>query len=877
MDYGKLTHLTDALVGGHKQSATAPKSLPKSESVLDKMEIRSKISDDAKTPSNVKVMILDDTQILRIMNAPRDEKRKILSRLTDSQRRRMLARYRELQKVKDDSSVDKLNLVNLDSLLNNCMVSPDDYNLQLLAQWKSVYEVPAEIEDFVTAVENKDTAGIDAQRDAYMSFCDKNDIHTQISAEAGPVATMDVPLTGDSVSNEAPISDFGTEDEEIPLPEFNEVSEEVSDSVKVRARMDCLKFLAGGVKDIWSVCDCSIMGLSSKYGCAYEKVASVYSAEWTNQFAAYQQSVVDSRNDMFSRLTARRVMDAIIDEIADEPLLDKYTGEEVVEEEEKPILSALSEALEAYANGDSTLLDQIASTTVGGEPKEQPLDEESPEVQEDESEEDEVPAEETEDEVPAPEDEFGDEIVVGEDKVKDSTGDEIRTEIEGTEIGKDDDGNTVIETKNDEGEIENVTIDDKGQPVSDAKIGDGLMSWIRGGRPSKNLVNKFASWVQGHMNAKGGSLTKNAKTYLVVKLDVPNSISIEGVDLNLAKLKRSNSTGSLLAYFAPEGSYKSNETNQEDTVHWDDSIKDSSQLEVQCPIEKLDEAAKEQEREDAVLAKELAQLLKLIEKGAIKDSAYSLVNPNTGNVLNSYDDLSDVEADANSYIDEGNDVVIYAQGKPYKYWNDGHWSEVKDSVNVLVDSLKSRVPALQKYNFKVSDCAPVICPCEAPLSSINPPMSRSEYYDMCPVCPDYFDLVVAQYPTQLCPNCNEYDVQQNGLCVNPSSAPQMYYPYNCSLDELSELLGACDSADYTKVVNEHCCPMSDALHVAALTNNLSFIDNTFYKKHVGDSAWVFDEVPACLQSFTDKPGSIKLVTKATDSSISLFGQYFELS
>lgn len=822
MDYGKLTHLTDALVSGHKQPATAPKSLPKSESVLDKMEIRSKISDEAKTPSNVKVMILDDTQILRIMNAPRDEKRKILSRLTDSQRRRMLARYRELQKVKDDSSVDKLNLVNLDSLLNNCMVSPDDYNLQLLAQWKSIYEVPAEIEDFVTAVENKDTAGIDAQRDAYMSFCDKNDIHTQISAEAGPVATMDVPLTGDSIPNEAPMSDFGTEDEEIPLPEFNEVSEEVSDSVKVRARMDCLKFLAGGVKDIWSVCDGSIMGLSSKYGCAYEKVASVYSAEWTNQFAAYQQSVVDSRNDMFSRLTARRVMDAIIDEIADEPLLDKYTGEEVVEEEEKPILSALSEALEAYANGDSTLLDQIASTTVGGEPKEQPLDEESPEVQEDESATDEVPADETEDEVPAPEDEFGDEIVVGEDKVKDSTGDEIRTEIEGTEIGKDDDGNTVVETKNDEGEIENVTIDDKGQPVSDAKIGDGLMNWIRGGRPSKNLVNKFASWVQGHMNAKGGSLTKNAKTYLVVKLDVPNSVSIEGVDLNLAKLKRSNSTGSLLAYFAPEGSYRSNETNQEDTVHWDDSIKDSSQLEVQCPIEKLDEAAKEQEREDAALAKELAKLIKCMENG-------------------------------------------------------DNCAEVKDSLNSVIDSLASRVPALQKYNFKISDCAPVICPCEAPLSSINPPMSRSEYYDMCPVCPDYFDLVVAQYPTQLCPNCNEYDVQQNGLCVNPSSAPQMYYPYNCSLDELSELLGACDSADYAKVVNEHCCPMSDALHVAALTNNLSFIDNTFYKKHVGDSAWVFDEVPACLQSFTDKPGSIKLVTKATDSSISLFGQYFELS
>lgn len=865
IDYSKLAHISDGLVNPSKRSAVAPSKLPSGESVLDKMEVRAKIADS----KSIKVMILDDVQINKIMTAPREEKRKILSRLTDSQRRRVLARFRELQKIKDDESVDKLNLANLDALLNNCIYSSDEYNMQLLSQWKSIYDVPEEIQDFVTAVEELDREGIKSKLEGYKTFCDEKGIRTQISTLAGaldegPVAASEeIEEPAIPEENEGSPEDFEDFNEDDIIPEFNEVSEEVSDSIRIVAELDCMKMLAGGVKDIWGLCDSSIIKLAAKWGCDYQKVADAYSEAWTARFAAYQQSVVDSRTELLGKVAVRRVMDTIIDEIAEKPLLDPYTGEEVKSEEEKPILEALSEALEAYVNGDDTLLSQIATTTIGGGSTEEPMSEddleEEPvelEVEEDES--------KPKIEVDESGEEFGDTIETG--KVNDSTGDTIHTEIEGTEIGKDDDGNTVVETKNDEGEVENITLDREGNPIS-----DGLMNWMRGGKPSKNLVDKFASWVQSNIKVQGGSLTKNAKTYLVVKMNVPGQVDIDGTELNLAKLKKSEDVNGLLAYFAPSGSYKKNETQRDDT------ISDSSEIELECPVCKLDEAAKEQEREDKRLAKELAQLLKLVEKGEIKDSAYSLVNPNTGNVLNSYDDLSGVEADASSYIDEGNDVVIYAQGKPYKYWNGGHWSEVKDSVNVLVDSLKSRVPALKKYNFKISDCAPVICPCEQPMNTINPSLTRSEYYDMCPVCPDYFDLVCAQYTTPLCPSCNEYQVQENGLCVNPNGIPQMYYPYGCSLQEIGDLLAGADSDDYVSIINANCCPMEDAMNLAAMTNNLGFIDNTFYKRHIGDSEWVFDSVPECLKSYTDKPGTIRLVRKATDSSIVLFGQNFELS
>lgn len=747
IDYSKLVHVTDGLVDPSRKTATAPKSAPKEGSVLDRMEVRAKIVDEKK--SSVKVMILDDCQITKIMTAPREEKRKILSRLTDSQRRRVLSRYREIQRIKDDESVEKLNLVNLDSLLNNCIYSSDDYNMTLLSQWKSAYEVPAEIEPFVTAVEAMDREGIESNIESYKTFCDKQGIHTQITTLENAVSNKLPEIENEGISEE-PIE----EDEEFAIPELNEVSEGVSDSIKRTATFDCMKFLAGGNDDVWGVADSSVLRLASKFGCDYDAVSKIYSAAWSTQFSSYQQSVTDSNNKTMAKLAARRVMDAIIDEIAEKPLLDPYTGEEVKDEEDKPILEALSEALEAYAQGNPELLDQIASTTLGGDSTEEPETEKEAELMTENAE---------------LENELEDEKSENDESLVESA----------LEANPDED-------KEDE-DIEHVG--DSAHPES--VIGD-----IEKGSITHEGGNRYL--------AIGESGTE-------YRLTVGSQIGIY-----VRKSDGFAHAGDELALTKPEDVKRIK-------IAIGKSIGDSSPIETQCPFEKIDEDIKEEEKIDKELAKELAKLLKDISEGKVE--------------------------------------------------------EVKDSLNGLVDKLAPKVPALRKYNFKVSDCAPVMCPCEAPASTINPPLSRSEYYDMCPVCPDYFDLVVAQYSNQLCPSCNEYQVNQNGLCVNPSTCPQTYYPYNCTLQEIADLLQAAEPKDYTGIVNAHCCPMSDALHIAALTNNLGFIDNTFYRNRIGSKDWVFDSVPECLKPYTDKPGKIRLIAgKTIDSAntVNLFGVMYEL-
>lgn len=719
IDYSKLSHVIDGWSNPSKQTATAPKSAPKEGSVLDRMEVRAKIVDEKK-PS-VKVMILDDCQITKIMTAPREEKRKILSRLTDSQRRRVLSRYREIQRIKDDESVEKLNLVNLDSLLNNCIYSSDDYNMTLLSQWKSAYEVPAEIEPFVTAVEAMDREGIESNIESYKTFCDKQGIHTQITTLENVVSDKLPEIENEGISEE-PIE----EDEEFAIPELNEPTEEVSDSIKRKAAFDCMKFLAGGNDDVWGVADSSVLRLASKFGCDYDAVSKIYSAAWSTQFSSYQQSVTDSNNKTMAKLAARRVMDAIIDEIAEKPLLDPYTGEEVKDEEDKPILEALSEALEAYAQGDTTLLDQIASTTMGGDSTEEPATEKEAELM--------------------------------------NENDTLENEID----------------------------------------------------------------------------------------DLKDEEPVAGEDA-----------------FA-EPALEANPDEDKDEEDEDiEPVGDSSPIETQCPFEKIDEDIKEEEKIDKELAKELAKLLKDISEGKVeevKDSGWAYA-------------MKDLDNQIGEAKKAGDEEKVKELEEKLKKFAEKDKASVKDSLNSLVDKLVPKVPALRKYNFKVSDCAPVMCPCEAPASTINPPLSRSEYYDMCPVCPDYFDLVVAQYSNQLCPSCNEYQVNQNGLCVNPSTCPQTYYPYNCTLQEIADLLQAAEPKDYTGIVNAHCCPMSDALHIAALTNNLGFIDNTFYRNRIGSKDWVFDSVPECLKPYTDKPGKIRLIAgKTIDSAntVNLFGVMYEL-
>lgn len=769
MDYSKLIRTCSDWTGSRRE-AQAPKSVPAQRSVLDSIDLRGRIADSEEEKTQTKVMIIDDTQIRRIMDAPRDERRKVLSRLTDSQRRRLLARYRELTRVKDDASVDKLNYVNLDGILNDCVYVPDAYHLDLLDQWTSQFTVPEEIEGFVEAVRTNDRTALAANLDNYIEWCKENEIATEIEQAQDVIEN-----TGgaDAVSDATRAEVARLRAMKIKDEADKELDDETIEAIKQAAKSDVVT-LEKSDKTQEDLTDYSVDAFV-KQGYNYGKVSEVYNDAWN---AAYKEQAADSSkkiatankkladakkkiaelearlkkvsdeakkvadsakkiSDLEAKLAERRIMDDVIDEIAQKPLLNQ-DGQEVKPAEDRPIMAVLSEALEAYANGDSELLDKLASTTLNGD---NTADEEAPA---------EAPVEES-----------------VEEPMEEPAEEESEENVEGDEFGVSE--ATPEEEEEDEEEEEKL-----GDSVNSSKPfsrGDKVM--LYGDEPS-----------------------------VVVKDEDPEN---DKICLTNPKVFGT----------AEEGKYSDWYSKKDVTAKVGDTA-----ITVECPIEKAEAAAKAEEARDKELAKELAQLLKSVEKGT-------------------------------------------------------ECGEVKDSLNALIDSLSDKVPALKKYNFKVSDCAPVITACE-PCTSINPPLSRSEYYDMCPVCPDFFDLVCAQYDCPQCPCCNEYEVMSNGVCVNPGPTAQMYYPCNCGLQEIADLLKDSAPEDYTKVINEHCIPMSDALNLAALTNNLGFIDNTFYKKHVGDSEWVFDSVPACLRKYTDKPGSIKLVAKASDSSINLFGQNFEL-
>lgn len=169
-------------------------------------------------------------------------------------------------------------------------------------------------------------------------------------------------------------------------------------------------------------------------------------------------------------------------------------------------------------------------------------------------------------------------------------------------------------------------------------------------------------------------------------------------------------------------------------------------------------------------------------------------------------------------------------------------------VNKLYDALRTRVAALRKYNFKVQDCElPVPYQPEATDPAILPPLTHDEFCEACPpeLPEGLATLIQGMYggctPTEVA----SVEVQEPYLLINGN---QVYVPTTGVASEVANRLTAAEEAHKAHILGSCAVPLSDAMLVFALTNNLHLCDNRFYRTALQSQNWTFDQVPDCLKA-----------------------------
>jgi len=193
----------------------------------------------------------------------------------------------------------------------------------------------------------------------------------------------------------------------------------------------------------------------------------------------------------------------------------------------------------------------------------------------------------------------------------------------------------------------------------------------------------------------------------------------------------------------------------------------------------------------------------------------------------------------------------------------------KTPINVLIDTLKPYVPALQAWNFKVTDCDAPNCACCNSTSVIDMPLTHDEYQTLCPpVMPTYINTLT---PVSQPPYIDSCEPTENGtLCVN---GYQQYIPVGGNtIESITQSLHNADKATWQKIVGSATMPLQDCMHLLAKTSNLNVIDSTFYKNRISQRDWCFDSVPACLttQGITN-PGYLSLCDGEGRTKVSVCG------
>ena len=368
MDFGKLAKVADSISKGKgKQNVPASgRQVSDEKNPLDALEDREKITDQSQ-----KTIIIDDLFIRKLADATRDQRRKFLSRLNDSQRRRVLV---ELKRIKDSGFSERLGYVLLDGLLANVAFDPTKESIQNLNDFIESQNYFDMSDNMKVLVEQVRAGSVDL---------DKKALEELKSGLGGRESHL--------------IDNIGEQDD-FEIPEEEELTEEDISSLEDSVKQHVALFKKNKkFREVTDAADKVISGFQGKNR-NYAKTSNAYwgafEKAWKEQFEG---------EDVFKTLNSKEISDSLeaaldviqdetskLDEVFEKPATD-INGEEVKDVEEESILNLLSEALSDFVSGNTeklqTLANQNLSTEVPSEESEEVVLEEEPdeepEVEED--------------------------------------------------------------------------------------------------------------------------------------------------------------------------------------------------------------------------------------------------------------------------------------------------------------------------------------------------------------------------------------------------------------------------------------------------------------------------------------------------------------
>jgi len=366
MDFKKLAKVADSISQGSKQKVTAEgRQVIDGTNPLDALEEREKIKD-----SSTKVVIIDDQFLKKLSQASRGDRRKFISRLSDSQKRRVLT---GLKKIKDSGYSERLGYILLDDLLANVLVEPSETNVKNLDDFVEEQQYMSLSDNMRTLIDQVTSGDLDLNKDAL----------AELQSGMGERTSHLISLKGE----EEPSDEF-------EIPEEEELTEEeiatLEDSAKKHVELFKKNKNFCEVTDAADEIIAEMQGKNRNYGKTSKAYWDAFKKEWDAQFKG---------DDVFNTMNSKEIADAIdaaldvmdeeqskLDDVFDNPAIDT-DGKEVKDVEETSIIGLLSEALEDYVNGNTEKLDELTKHTIstevveeGEEPKEP---EEEPEEEED--------------------------------------------------------------------------------------------------------------------------------------------------------------------------------------------------------------------------------------------------------------------------------------------------------------------------------------------------------------------------------------------------------------------------------------------------------------------------------------------------------------
>lgn len=205
------------------------------------------------------------------------------------------------------------------------------------------------------------------------------------------------------------------------------------------------------------------------------------------------------------------------------------------------------------------------------------------------------------------------------------------------------------------------------------------------------------------------------------------------------------------------------------------------------------------------------------------------------------------------------------------------------SVNKIIDDLRSEVPALSKYEFRISDCILEENTIATPEIVSERPLNINEFNKLYQI-PAYIKILAHENAPE-CPHVNSIETEGQCIKINTNELPQTWIPITGSVDDIMNEIGT-DMDVAQSVITDKCVLVEDAMKIAAKTDNLAFIDPKFYKRKLSDKNWTFDEIPTCVKvgdeeipsdyncvypSYADIPKDVPCM------SVLIYGQEYKLT